>query len=546
MSNITYNSKIPQFLLQAYLPDQTVQLFVQSFTLSKRLNDLVQCQIVAASGISLFQLRQIKSKKQNVIYTNGVKLFSATLNNHKLIPCKLITKADKPQDSVCYFKGYVLTVAPGLATSQIKTKASLSIVCVGEQYNLMISPGKDYQQIPSSQLITFQAITNAIKNVYKESATGQLLNKNRAYTIANSNIAKSDDIATILSKFDSVDRANEVIVNGKPQLSKPQPDISKYIKSDYILSDNIISLSNSIASNPFILDICDAYAKGITQNTIWNGLLQALCSDKLLQLTPPSIADTTKAVKDNSDLKFNIKPVMHKYTTNAFSITADKITSIYLSSDMRKQITIPDHLAISFNFADYTGLSYIKIPVTYGVYPAIAKQNKQNRNTRIRVLQAPQWLQYGCPPKPPNRLKTPTQTQSTQAKKQSQALEDSAGLRYAYTRLLFFRLYASNKNIQIKMPFTDITSTIDQFIGLPVSIDLSSSKDNSMDPSWSTLDKLVGVVNAVRYQFSIAQGLQDSSSSFMINVELNMISHQDSQYAKAFAQQNSDIYKKKV
>lgn len=549
-NNIAVNNKIPQFIAQVTIPDQTspVSLYVQSFTLKKTVNSMIQCSIRAASGVSLFQTTDVKIadevKKQNIKYQDGVRLFKASLTSNKLLPCVLKTKG---KNSVCYFKGYVLVVAPSLSTNQIKTQAALTLSCIGQQYHLMLQPGKDYNWVPANQLLTVQTITKAVRGYFNKSVAGDPLGSNsNTSIIANAGLRSQHDVATIVALLDKQARGSKDIKTN--QTTQNAPDLSNFIESKYSLGPSIQKLSESFAKNPYIQDICRAYISGITQNTIWNGLLQAFCTDKLLQLIPPSIQATNK--QSDSYLKYQVRPVAYK-TDIQYSITANEIINVYLSADLRKQLAIPDHLAVAFNLAKYVGFGYIKQPVSYGIYPKLSTNtNQKTESTKIRVLQAPSWLQYGDVEKytyKNQRISTPTADASVDGKAEVQVpvrVQKDNSLRTAYTRLLFFRLYQANKNLQVTMPFSQYTKDIDKYLGSPVCIDLTDTNTGSSTNSWESLSDLIGVVNSVSYQFFAADGVGNTNSSFVINVELNMITSKGSQYAKAFTQQSSDIYRK--
>lgn len=572
---ITY-TKVPSFQLQVtYTYNQkstTESLLVQSFQLKKQINNMTSCRITIASGSTVLQsFKDSEGKSVNKSYSNGVTLFKSTLTAGKNIPCTLwaihqYSEQQKKKKQVI-FKGYVITASPGIITQMINTRATLQIDCIGSQFILMTQPGDQYVQIPQSQADTNQNIEKAIRGKYKQDLAGAVL------TIKNM-IDKSlikpeeDDIVTMLHKFDCKLRSSSTFDDkGNIQIKEPSIRLVNHLQSNYKLGDRLLQFLGKQPANPtinmYINDLCQDYQKGVIQRSLWQGLVSTLCTDKFLQLIPPTI-DDLNAGKD----KYKVIPTIPTDNTQQYVLPIGDLASIYLAADYRTQVTIPDYLILS---VDYTAF-FDAIPKdqskkqatpdlrTYGTYPKLqdvenSASTQKLKDTKVRVVTAPNWLASSCCLPDDLLQKIRTAQADTNKKSQLSTLNQKAlaqrdlikSICDEYAKILYFYMYSKNKNAQISIPYTQNNLYIDGLLGKPVKL-LARKMDNQLSGfrDWNLLDNLLGVVYSVQYRYTSASGIEQNQSSITINVGLNMITQADSQFGNVLTQGKNLLYKKKA
>lgn len=569
---ITY-TKVPSFQLQVtYTYNQkstTESLLVQSFQLKKQVNNMTSCRITIASGSTVLKsFKDSEGKSANKSYSNGIALFKSTLTSGKNIPCTLwaIRQYSEQQKKQAIFKGYVITASPGIITQMINTRATLQIDCIGSQFILMTQPGDQYVQIPQSQADTNQNVKKAIRGKYKQDLAGAVLTiKNM---IDKSQIKpEEDDIVTMLHKFDCKLRSSSTFdAKGNTQIKEPSIKLINHLQSDYQLGDRLLQFLCKIPASPtinmYINDLCQDYQKGVTQRSLWQGLVSTLCTDKFLQLIPPTIDDLNKG-KD----KYKVIPTIPADNTQ-YVLPIGDLSSIYLAADYRTQVTIPDYLILSVNYTAF----FDAIPKdrskkqttpdlrTYGTYPKLqdvenSTSTQKLKDTKIRVVTAPNWLAGSCCPLDDLLQKIRTTQADTDKKSQISTLSKKAlaqrdlikSICDEYAKILYFYMYSKNKNAQISIPYTQNNLYIDGLLGKPVKLSWVKM-DNQLSGfrDWNLLDNLLGVVYSVQYRYTSASGIQQNQSSITINVGLNMITQADSQFSNVLTQGKNLLYKKKI
>ena len=507
---------------------QSTRFLVKYFSLNKQINKPVICYLQLVCGV------QITDNSQ---YADGLLLFDLYTKQQILnIHCKLIQVVSKQR--ITWFSGYIAGINPALSSAGSNTQTRTHISCIGDQMDLMFSPVKDFAYVP----VASAALLPTLDRLSKSNGTNLLFNQYQSIPFTYKDIIgvarqrATDDIATLLCEFNQAINTKIKSPNSKIHAGV---QLQNYIQSKTCLTKDIRSDKFMlIAKNPYIQALNTSYLAGITQKTVWDGLLAAI-GDKYLQLVPPSISQLNTEKRPKYKILPNYPNSLPKYT-----IYNDDLIGITLSSNPLQQLSIPDLIAVNVKpISQYQSDSSNKEQQDiagglYGVYPDPNTFDKQ-QHVKLKIINAPNWLLNICnielePSINNTQNRSPKTTQAgTQQNIDSMRsnLQSIKSIIDTYAKSIFYYLYASHKGATLKLPYSDTGRYIDGYLGQSICLNINNIV--SVSKAADSL-LLYCMMNAVNYQYKAADILNQSTSSFDITVSVTQLVSKGSRFQSIY------------
>ena len=534
---------VDSFQFKAKISGSWKTFGIQSFNMTKQLDKPVALRAVLVGGRSI----------TNTSITQPLQLLTQYFrNNCKPIQCSVTQKTKNR----LWFRGFITMISPAM-TSAPYASNNITISCVGYQLNLMMNFIRDHT-------IVTQNMIKSDKQIITRMKSGNLLDLlyfGRQGTIQDlvdmAGGQWSDRLDTLLIKIYDVLRRRYIARSTNKQLTKVTaqqlkilPDLSQYIKSPYKL--NYKPDNHSINYNSFITDLYTTFVTGVTQGTIWQGLLKSVSGDKMLHMVPPSFSNDL-----SKQYKYTIKPYLPQASQPQLQLKSDDIYGININSSPGFNLSVPDYLYVNFMYCSQfeAGKNIPKNTGLYGVYPTPGNQTS-NDPKRVKIIDSPAWLlRLVLLPVKSNQsqdrgtisvLTQPKQARSKDPVDYSKLPQ----LLNSYAKLMFFRLYSQDigTNVSLAINSDEMLLKADKSLGSVVNIDLKFTQHSKITADyskWFNLPKLYGMVYKVSYSYK-SSAQPNQLSTFDVSLGIDNVVSDNSRLASIYkgTSDTAELYKK--
>lgn len=544
---------IGAFVLEVQLPSGLSYFAVKSFDLHKYKGQITSCDVLV-SGISYLV--------QGVTNTTYPELSKVqTLYEYAMDPgiqpmkCRLLqfdSKDTRTRNGLQWFSGRLCVVSLSVSTTNgISSECKCS--CLGKACQLFFSYVNDFKQTDAKQIQNIVFLqrnaligpTSALTNFFRT----QKLDLLTLIELSQQDVAK-DTIDVLFSKaFSTLQKQRKRLTN-LPDTT-PDIDLADYLKSDYKLGQVMLALAQGIGTgspNPYLKKFNQTFANGLNSTQIFDAVNNTLHSGSRMLSFIPSARQQT----DEADLLHIIPDYVIPVTEQPASyIGPHMVAQANVSLRPVNSLSIPDVL-----YTNVSALTSFKCPASqisvmpgiYGRYKAPTAQNKAF--LKLRQVAAPWWMLTMCEQKilkstEKNHLKntpvgkTPKQKdQDISPSNHKQLLLQSLN---AYTKTVFFNMYAADKVATVTLlPFDDVLD-LDHYIGYTTQIDLPLGQD---DLNQNLDHEFYGVLQGLTYSYGCSSA-PGQASYLTVRATVTALTPKESTYKDIFqTSSNSLLYRK--